>query len=238
MSKNNSCCPVFRSCFSIYTFHVNLQKRIRSILTPAERRVFGRLHSPTRIQDFLEGIPSNFELNGETNFSPRTMLQKGIGHCFEGAVFAAAVLAYHGHKPLLMDFATDYDDEDHAVALFTENGLWGAISKTNHAVLLFRDAVYKSPRELAMSYFHEYYMRDGRKSLRAYSAPFDLSRFSPDTWVTAADPLDWIHDKLAAGRYYDIAPAAAIKKLRKVTPLELATLQLTKWPDPRKRRIG
>lgn len=217
---------------------MSLKSRIRSILTPAERRLFDRLHSPTRIQDFLEGIPSNFELDGETNFSPRTMLAKGVGHCFEGAVFAAAVLAYHGQRPLLMDFATDYDDEDHAIALFTEKGLWGAISKTNHAVLLYRDAVYKSPRELAMSYFHEYYMRDGRKSLRAYSAPFDLSKFDPATWITTEDSLDWIHDRIHTTRYYDVAPRSAIKKLRNVTPLELKTLEITQWKDPRKKRIG
>jgi hypothetical protein len=217
---------------------VNLSGRIRAVLTPAERKLFKRLHSPSRIQDFLEGIPSNFELDGETNFSPRTMLQKGVGHCFEGAVLAAAVLAYHGQRPLLMDFATDYDDEDHIVALFQEKGLWGAISKTNHAVLLYRDAVYKTPRELAMSYFHEYYMHDGRKSLRAYSAPFDLSKFDPEKWITSSDDLDWVHDKIHATRYYDIAPKAAIKKLRNVTPLELQALKLTKWPDPRKKRVG
>jgi hypothetical protein len=217
---------------------VNLSGRIRKVLSPSERKLFQRLHSPSRIQDFLEGIPSNFELDGETNYSPRTMLQKGVGHCFEGAVLAAAVLAYHGQRPLLMDFATDYDDEDHIVALFHEKGLWGAISKTNHAVLLYRDAIYKTPRELAMSYFHEYYMHDGRKSLRAYSTPFDLSKFDPEKWITSSDNLDWVHDKIHATRYYDVAPKAAIKKLRKATPLELQALKLTKWPDPRKKRVG
>ena len=96
----------------------------------------------------------NFEHGGETNHSPIVVLKKRKAHCFEGAVFAAAVLAYHGSKPLLMDFATAYDDEDHTVALFRKNGLWGAISKTNHAVLRYRDPVYRTPRELAMSYFH------------------------------------------------------------------------------------
>jgi len=225
--------------FFFYTFPVPVYSReIRAILTPAERRLFKKLHSPSRIQDFLEGIPSNFELDGETNFSPRTMLQKGIGHCFEGAIFAAAALAYHGQRPLLMDFATAYDDEDHIVALFREKGLWGAISKTNHAVLLYRDPVYKSPRELALSFFNEYYMRDGRKSLRAYSAPFDLSKFAPEKWITSEDSLDWVHDRIARSRYHDIAPASVIRNLRKATPLELKALKLTTWKDPRKKRIG
>lgn len=213
-------------------------KKISAILTPAERRLFDRLHSPSRIQDFLEGIPTNFELSGESNYSPRTMLKKKVAHCFEGAVFAAAVLAYHGHKPLLMDFATDYDDEDHCVTLFKEKGLWGALSKTNHAVLLYRDPVYRTPRELAMSYFHEYYMRDGRKSLRGYSAPFDLSKFPYEKWITTEDSLDWIHDKIAGGHYYDTAPASAIHKLRNATSLELKGLNYTQWPDPRKKKVG
>ena len=208
-------------------------KKIIAILTPAERRLFDRLHSPSRIQDFLEGTPSNFELDGETNHSPRIVLTKKMAHCFEGAIFAAAVLAYHGRKPLLMDFATTYDDEDHTVALFKENGLWGAISKTNHAVLLYRDAIYKTPRELAASYFNEYYMYDGRKSLRGYSAPFDLSKFAPEKWITTNESLDWLMAKVAASRYYDIVPAKAARKLRKATALELKALRLKKWHDPR-----
>lgn len=239
ISKNNSASPVSGVSFFFYTSTVSsYAKKIRAILTPAEIRLFERLHSPTAIQNFLEGIPSNFELHGETNCSPRSVLKNNSAHCFEGAVLAAAILAYHGEKPLLMDFATAYDDEDHCVALFKKNGLWGAISKTNHAVLLYRDPVYNSPRELAMSYFHEYYMRDGRKSLRAYSAPFDLSKFDPKKWITTEDSLDWIHDKIAAGRYYDIAPERALRNLRKATPLELESLKLTKWKDPRKKRIG
>lgn len=217
---------------------MNLSGRIRAILTPTERKLFQRLHSPSRIQDFLEGIPSNFELDGETNFTPRVMLKKGIGHCFEGAVFAAAVLAYHGHRPLLMDFSTTYDDDDHEVALFVENGLWGAISKTNHSVLRYRDAVYRTPRELAMSFFHEYYMYDRRKSLRSYSSPFDLSRFPVERWITSDESLDWLTDAIACTRYNLIGPPAAMRRLRKATSLEIKTLKLTNWHDPRKKKTG
>lgn len=217
---------------------MNLRAQIRSILTPDERKLFDRLHSPTRIQDYLEGIPSNFELDGETNRTPRMMVRAGLGHCFEGAVFAAAVLAYHGHRPLLMDFSTTYDDDDHEVALFKKNGLWGAISKTNHAVLRYRDPIYRTPRELAISFFHEYYMYDRRKSLRSYSMPFDLSRFPVERWITSEEPLDWLTDAIAESRYYDIGPVVAMRSLRKATPLEIEALKLTDWHDPRKKKTG
>ncbi len=107
-------------------------------------------------------------------------------YCFEGAVLAAAALAYHGRPPLLLDLQTTNDDQDHVLALFKEDGLWGAISKTNNPVLRWRDPVYRSVRELAMSYFHEYFLyKSGEKTLRAYSKAFDLSRFDPKEWVVA-----------------------------------------------------
>ncbi len=213
---------------------MSYKERIRKILSPAERKVFSRLNSPQKIQTFLESIPINFELKGETNLSPRQILRRCLAHCFEGAVFAVAALAYHGHKPLLMDFATAYEDEDHTVALFKKNGLWGAISKTNHAVLRYRDPVYRSPRELAMSYFHEYFMWDGRKSLRAYSQPFDLSEFKPEDWVTRDDSdqaLDWLMKTLAGSRYSEIVPSRGIKSLRRATPIELRSLKATDWSN-------
>jgi len=210
-------------------------KKIHTLLSPDMRRLFSRLNSPQKIQDYLDTLKINFETEGETNLSPARMVSEKKAHCFEGAVFAAAVLAYHGKRPLLMDFATAYDDEDHAIALFRENGRWGAISKTNHAILLYRDAVYASPRELAMSYFHEYYMWDGRKSLRGYSAPFDLSRFAPEKWITTEESLDWIHERIARSRYYDIAPAKSMRKLRKAAVIELKAMRLTQWKRPKKR---
>jgi hypothetical protein len=221
-----------QSAVLTYNVLVSYKERIRKILSPEERIVFSRLNSPHKIQSFLESIPINFEVKGETNLSPRMVLKRRTAHCFEGAVLAAAALAYHGHKPLLMDFATAYDDEDHTVALFKQNGLWGAISKTNHAVLRYRDPVYKTPRELAMSYFHEYYMWDGRKSLRAYSQPLDLSRFKPENWVIRDDSdqaLDWLMSTLARSRYSEIAPNRAIKLLRASTMIELQALKLTEF---------
>lgn len=207
-----------------------LRAEIRNLLTPAERHVFSKLDSPAKIQNFLESVPVNYEHQGETNYSPRNVLRHKTAHCFEGAVCAAAVLAYHGQKPLLMDFATAYDDEDHCVALFKEKNRWGAISKTNHTVLRYRDPVYESPRELAMSYFHEYYLHDGRKSLRGFSKPFDLSRFKPKRWITSEKPLEWLLTAIAKTHYYSIAQDATLRRLRRATKIEIAALDILEWP--------
>lgn len=201
---------------------------IKRILNASERQIFLRLNSPQRLQDFLDKIPINFEHKGETNHSPIIVIKRRLAHCFEGAVFAAAVLAFHGHKPLVMDFATAYDDEDHTIALFRHERYWGAFSKTNHAVLRYRDPIYKTPRELAMSYFHEYYLWDGRKSLRAYSRPFDLSKYPPERWIATTDSLNWLMKKISASRYISILPTHP-PKLRRASVVERKALKITEW---------
>ncbi|HET8948175.1 MAG TPA: hypothetical protein VFQ07_14450, partial [Candidatus Polarisedimenticolia bacterium] len=126
-------------------------------LTADERRLFRRLRTPAAIQDYLDRIPTNFETHGQTCRSPRGVVRAGVAHCLEAALLAAAAFWFHGRPPLLLDLKARRDDFDHVVAPFLERGRWGAISKTNHAVLRWRDPVYASVRELAMSYFHEYF---------------------------------------------------------------------------------
>lgn len=198
-----------------------LSRQISALLNPAERRVFDRLKTPESIQDYLDGLSVNFENGGETYFSPRRVLREKTAHCFEGALLAAAVLAYHGAKPLLMDFQTLGDDEDHVVALFRKDGRWGSISKTNHAVLRYRDPVYASPRELAMSYFHEYFTPRGKKSLKAYSAPFDLSRFTLEDWLIADDDLHWLAGEIDHSRHYPTVSHNILARLRKANHVEI-----------------
>src|SRR3989344_8386310 len=120
------------------------RQRLKAVLSPPERTVFAALNSPKKIQDYLDTLPINFETAGETYMSPRRVIRNQTAHCFEGALLAAAAFSYHGQKPLLLDLVTIDRDEDHVVALFRENGLWGAISKTNHPILRYRDPVYKS----------------------------------------------------------------------------------------------
>jgi hypothetical protein len=212
-----------------YARPVSYAKQVRAVLTAGEARIFRKLNSPPRIQDFIDALPVNMEPDGSTYMSPRRTLATGRAHCFEGALLAAAVLAFHGERPLLLDFQSAYDDEDHVVALFCQNGHWGAISKTNHPGLRYRDAIHDSLRGLAASYFHEYYMWDGRKSLRFFSRPFDLTRYSPERWVVAAEDLDWLVDALDASAHAPIIPKGNLRKLRPASPFELHASAAVEW---------
>jgi len=130
---------------------------------------------------------------------------------------------------LLLDLRTSDDDWDHVVALFKEKNLWGAVSKTNNPILRYRDPVYRTVRELAMTYFHEYFLENGKKSMLAYSKPFDLSRYKPKQWVTVEEPLDWLVEKLDDSPHYPVAPLSVLKKARKATTLERKLLNMKEW---------
>jgi hypothetical protein len=212
------------------------RRKLAAILTARERRQFARLNTPQKIQDFLDRLPANFELDGDTHMSPRRVLRTRLAHCTEGALLAAACLAFHGRDARLMDLRATAADDDHVVTLFRERGLWGAISKTNHAVLRWRDPIYRTPRELAMSYAHEYFMNDGRKTLLAYSRPFGLMRYAPARWVTAEDNLDWLILALDESPHHPLAPPAALKRRRRASAFERRVTDQPEWIDPRKRR--
>jgi len=206
-------------------------------LTPEERRLFGRLRTPARIQDFLETLPINFESERKTCMSPRRVLETRSAHCLEGALLAAAALWFHGRPPILLDLKADRRDVDHVVALFRVAGRWGAISKTNHAVLRYRDPVYRTPHELAMSYFHEYFGDDGRKTLVSHSAPFDLSRRGGG-WVTSSRNLWHLSYALDVSRHIPIAPRDALRRLRRADPIERRAGLLVAWRPPPARRLA
>ena len=141
-------------------------------LSRGEFAVLRRLDSPERIQAFLYGLKQNFEPGGDTCNSVRVVLRTKRAHCIEGAMLAACALWVHGEPPLLLDLQAVHDF-DHVVALFRRRGRWGAISKTNGVGLRWRDPIYRSLRELAMSYFHEY---TDRKSTRLNSSHIQKSR--------------------------------------------------------------
>ena len=158
-------------------------------LTRAEFAVLRRLSTPQKIQAFLYGLKQNFELHGDTCRPVRVVLRTRSAHCIEGAMLAACALWVHGRPPLLMDMRA-VRDFDHVVTLIRRNGCWGAISKTNAIGLRWRDPVYRSLRELAMSYFHEYTNKIEHKTLREYSIPFDLRAIDPKIWVSGEKNLD------------------------------------------------
>lgn len=209
-------------------------KALNDLLTPAERRLFARLDAPQKIQDWLDRLPVNFEPDGDTVMSPRRMLQARAAHCAEGALFAAAVMMFHRKPVWLVDLRARPTDHDHVVAVFRERGLWGAISKTNHSILRWRDPIYKSVRELAMSYAHEYCLPSGAKSLLAFSRPFSLARYAPARWVTADDELHWLMDALDNSPHEDVVPKRV--KQRRSAKIEIEAQGLTEWERPRRGR--
>jgi hypothetical protein len=207
--------------------------KVKALLTLTEHKLFQKLSTPQKVQGYLDTLPINFEMRGETYMSPRRVIAAKTAHCFEGALLAAAALAYHGEKPLLMDLRTVAPYEDHVVTLFRSQGLWGAISKTNHAILRYRDPVYRSPRELTMSYLHEYIEENGTRSLREYSAPFDLSRHLPQKWLTAEGDLHWLVEALDRSRHFPLAPKKVLSRLRKASAIELRMLQIVEQRYPK-----
>jgi hypothetical protein len=181
-------------------------------LTRGELAQLRRLSTPERIQAFLDGIEYNLETGGDTIRSPRRVLRDRTAHCAEGAFFAAAALRVHGHPPLVVDLEAVRDD-DHVLAVFREKRLWGAIAISKFAGLRFRSAVYRTIRELVMSYFDHYYNWDGERSLRAYSRPTSLTRFDRIGWMTAEDDLWPVVEHLARIPHVKILPRGAARGL-------------------------
>ena len=148
-------------------------------LNQRELAVLRQLSTPAKIQRFLdEDIGYNKEHEGDTFRSPRRVLRDRTAQCVEGALFGAAALRVNGFPPLVVDLEAVRDD-DHVLAVFRHHGCWGAIAKSNYAGLRFREPVYRTLRELVVSYFEHYYNPGGEKTLRTYSRPVNLKRFDP-----------------------------------------------------------
>jgi len=201
-------------------------------LAPREFAILKRLSSPDRIQAFLNAIPINHEIGGETVLSVREVLRQRRAHCIEGAMVAAAALWVHGEPPLVMHLDCDESDYPHVVTLFRRHGSWGAISKTNGAPLRYRDPIYRTLRELALSYFHEYSNRRGHKTLRSYSAPFDLRRIDIAKWVTSAKSCWETHDRLVEVRHFALISRRQEKLLAKRDRFERTASKLVQYPRP------
>jgi hypothetical protein len=203
-------------------------------LTRAEFAVLRRLDTPEKIQDFVSVLESNFEVGGETCLSVREVLKQRRAHCIEGAMLAACALWIHGEPPLLLDLQAE-GDYDHVVTLFRRGGCWGAISKTNPPVLRWRDPVYRTLRELALSYLHEYANKRGHKTLRRYSRAFDMRRIDPREWVTNGENCWDIGDALDAVPHYSLVTARQARLLRRrdVTERRVGTVLEHRGPGRR-----
>ncbi len=203
----------------------------KNLLTKTEKSLFTKLKTPSQIQDFLNSLPYNKK---DTVRSVRRFIESRETHCLEGAIFASAVLWYHGYEPLLLDLQTTKDDDDHVVALYKKDGLWGAISSTQHSVLRYRDPIYKNLRELALSYFNEYFLNSGKKTLRAFSKkPFSLLNYNknsageiPYYWLFGNEELYEIGADLDDALHEKIAPEKNIRNLRDADEIEVRSSNL------------
>jgi len=213
------------------TLTIKRLSRAESGLAESEYKILVRLSSPIKIQNFLDKFPFNHEKKGDTYMSPRRVLREKKVHCIEGAILAAAALWINGGPPLVMNFSPldGKNDFDHVVALYKQGGFYGAISKTNHAVLRFRDPIYRTPRELALSYFNEWFIdKTGEKVLERYSKPLDLRRFGTD-WLTAEKNLQEIADALDNQPHYPLVPKGNWKFVRSADKMELRAGSFTEW---------
>jgi hypothetical protein len=180
--------------------------------TPAELRKLRSLKNPYGIQKFLDDMPYHLE---DTAWSPRDVLTKRSSHCLEGAIFAAAALRANGYPPLLFDLEADHDT-DHVLAIYKQDGCWGAIAKSNYNGCRWREPVYRTLRELAMSYFNIYFNLRRERTLRRFSVPVDLKRFDSQNWMTTDKPVWFIVYHLFDVKHYPLLTKAQEKKLHRV----------------------
>lgn len=193
-----------------------------------ELKILRKLNTPKRIQDFLNEIPINFEEEGDTCFSPRMVLKLNKAHCIEGALLASVILRLHGEEPIIVDLEANSKDFDHVISVFKRHNRFGAITKTNHAVLRYREPVYRDIRELVMSYFHEYNDK-GTKNLRRFSLPVNLKKFDNLDWMTREGHVWEIPDFLTRVKHFDIMNRSQIQSLRKVDLIEDKAGEIVEW---------
>jgi hypothetical protein len=187
---------------------------LESRLTPEERTLFTGLASPLAIQEFLDAIPYSPE---DVNRTPLEVLHDRKAHCLDGALFAVAALRRLGFPPQVIDLLpAPGTDDDHVLAVFRQEGLWGAVAKSNFAGLRYREPIYRTLRELALSYFEDFYNVHGAKTLRAYTRPLDLATFDRQNWETQRAGMDAIEKRLYRSARVALLPAATAARLAPV----------------------
>ena len=180
--------------------------------TPSEVRSMRALKTPAGVQRFLDDLPYNLALTAR---SPKKVLLDRTASCLEGGIFAAAALRVIGFPPLIFDLEAE-QDTDHVVAIFKVRGHWGAVAKSNFTGCRYREPVYRSLRELAMSYFNIYFNLRGERTLRRYSRPVNLTRFDRRNWMTTEKPIWFIAEYLCEIPHIPLMTSAMEKRLTRV----------------------
>lgn len=188
-------------------------------ITRAERKILDQLTAPYKIQGFLDEFAYSVE---ETYRCPLRVLREGVAHCFDGALLAAALLRRLGYPPLILEMLPNHRDDDHLLAPFKQDGYWGAVGKSNFVGLRFREPVYRTLRELVMSYFEQFYNVEREKTLRGYTLPLNLRGFDHYGWMVKDEPLDRIAEKLDRTRKIRVLTPKMVKSL---SPVDLRSYQ-------------
>jgi len=180
--------------------------------TASELRKLRSMKDPYGIQKFLDDAPYHL---ADTAWSPRRVLAEQTAHCLEGAIFAAAALRANGYPPLLLDFEADHDT-DHVIAIFRQNGGWGAVAKSNYTGCRWREPVHRTLRELAITYFNGYFNLRRERTLRRFSVPVNLKRFDRQNWMTTDESVWFIVYHLFDVKHYPLITRAMAKRLQRV----------------------
>jgi hypothetical protein len=180
--------------------------------TPAELRKLRSLKDPQGIQRFLDDMPYHL---ADTGWSPRRVLRENTSHCFEGAIFAAAALRMNGFPPLILDLEAEHDT-DHVIAIYRMNRHWGSVAKSNYTGCRYREPVYRSLRELALSYFDVYFNLRRERTLRTFSRPVNLKRFDPQDWMTTENDVFFIAEYLFDIHHDQLLTPQMAKKLHRL----------------------
>lgn len=183
--------------------------------TGKELRLLRSLNTPKKIVKFIDELDYNVEPNGDTAYSPKRVLEERKAHCLEAALFAACALRFNGFPPLIIDLRA-VRDEDHVLCVFKQDGAWGCIAKSKFTGLRSREPVYASLRELAMSFFDDYFNMAGEKTLREYSEPMNLTQYDSVNWMDSREDLFLFEDALNALKHHRLIDSRQEKNLRRV----------------------
>jgi hypothetical protein len=189
------------------------QDPLEAQATAAERQVLAALASPYHIQSFLDTLTYSAD---PFYRCPLRALREHAANCFDGAVLGAALLARLGHPPLIMELLPNERDDDHLLAVYREGGCWGAVAQSNFVGLRLREPLYRSLRELAMSYFEQYFNALGEKTLRAYRRPLCLRAFGGEHWLVRDEALEHIASRLDDLRSVPLLTAGQAARLAPV----------------------
>jgi hypothetical protein len=183
-------------------------------LSPIDQTLFKALKTPVEIQAYLDAIPYNGE---ERNRCPQQVIDDQQCHCLDGGMLGALALRCIGFPPLLIDLVPEpYTDDDHVLAVFKTRGLYGAVAKSNFSALRYREPVYRSLRELVMSYFEVFFNVDGMKTLRGYTRPFNLSAYDRYEWPISETGAARVFERFYALKPIPVMPPEVIPTLSKL----------------------